>query len=216
MSRRGLLSSSVTIGALSALSTILLASCATEPWADQGSFSYGPSNSSVGVEDSRPAKKVNGLLARCVSRASEQNGSYLVVPDAYCDRSGKHHAYLWYYGGKRVKKLVSHGSTVRPRHRVVFTTTGDKIARDGGILATLAMDRPANAKPKPARPKSSESADFDDSSDDDFDDSSDEDAYISDGDSDSDSGGSSYSSSDSDSGSGYSTGGFGNRSSVGS
>lgn len=135
---RRLSSRSVTAGAVTAVSALVLASCASpsEPtWrqADPAPQGYTPSEQVVEDYDEWLEEEEDDVVAHCVRRSSKDDGTYLVVRDKLCDGTGKHHAYLWYYGGKRVKNLVSKGSTTRPRHVTVVTRDGDEIGRGGKI-----------------------------------------------------------------------------------
>ncbi|MFB9961782.1 hypothetical protein ACFFOP_04260 [Sinosporangium siamense] len=75
------------------------------------------------------------VVAHCVRRLRVKMGTYRVVADKHCDRAGKHTAFMWYYGGKMVKGLVSKGKIKRPPKDVwVSTRSGDEISRTGRII----------------------------------------------------------------------------------
>ncbi|WP_283139405.1 hypothetical protein [Rhizohabitans arisaemae] len=150
MSRR-LSSRTVTLGAITALSAIVLSGCATdrhpeppaglnspyaEDWLESEEGDYVEEGDHVGggdyVEEDDYVE--DEVVARCVRRSSEGNGTYQVVADERCDGAGKHSAYIWYYGGKRGNGRVSKGTTIRPRDAFVVTSEGDEINRRGTIL----------------------------------------------------------------------------------
>ncbi|MEV7013499.1 hypothetical protein [Streptosporangium sp. NPDC051022] len=75
--------------------------------------------------------------AECVDVNSyQEDGSYTIVDDDYCDDSGSHYhgshgAYGWYYGGTRSGSRIGHGTTVRPSDVQIVTRKGTVIQRGG-------------------------------------------------------------------------------------
>ncbi|WP_157246277.1 hypothetical protein [Nonomuraea typhae] len=125
---RRLASRNVSIGAMTALSTLVLAACAQAaapplPAVDPPAY----------AEDAEDADEPADVTATCVRRGGEVNGRYPVAADRHCDGAGKHSAYMWYYGGTRIKKHVRDGTTRRPRGVTITTAAGDEIGRSGRI-----------------------------------------------------------------------------------
>ncbi|MFE3454641.1 hypothetical protein ACFXJ8_37540 [Nonomuraea sp. NPDC059194] len=133
MARR-LSSRAVTLGAMVTVSSVVLAGCAsggstyTAPYTD----TYTGSDQAV-IEPEEEVEEEDDVVARCVRRDSEDDGAYVIVDDERCDGTGRHSAYLWYYGGTKIKNRVSKGTTTRPRHSSVVTRSGDQITRSGKI-----------------------------------------------------------------------------------
>lgn len=140
MARR-LSSRAVTLGAVVTVSSVVLSGCASSGSVYAGSDQVVMDSSSdedfveddedfVEDEEEEPDDEV---VARCVRRDSEDHGRYVVVDDDRCDGAGRHSAYLWYYGGTKVRNRVSKGTTNRPRDSYVVTKSGDEITRAGKV-----------------------------------------------------------------------------------
>ncbi|MFG1926566.1 hypothetical protein [Cryptosporangium sp. NPDC048952] len=77
------------------------------------------------------------VQARCVDQRSYQNndGSYNVVDDDYCDDDGRyygsHGGYFWYYGGTSRGSRIYRGTTVKPKDAHITTTKGKTLQRGG-------------------------------------------------------------------------------------
>ncbi|MFD1933649.1 hypothetical protein ACFSKW_19500 [Nonomuraea mangrovi] len=141
MARR-LSSHAVRLGAVVTVSSVVLSGCASGDSVYAGSDQVVMDSSSeedfveedvedeVEEDEEEPDDEV---VARCVRRNSEDHGRYVVVDDDRCDGAGRHGAYLWYYGGTKVRNRVSKGTTNRPRHSYVVTRSGDEITRSGKV-----------------------------------------------------------------------------------
>ncbi|MFI6504388.1 hypothetical protein [Nonomuraea typhae] len=124
---RRLASRNVSIGAMTALSALVLTACA-QPQA--AAPPLPPDDPQTYTED---ADEPEDVTATCVRRGGEVNDRYPVVADRHCDGAGKHGAYMWYYGGTRTEKHVKDGSTRRPRGVTITTAAGDEIGKSGRI-----------------------------------------------------------------------------------
>lgn len=125
---RRLSSRAVTVGAVAALSSLVISGCG-------GGGPAEPSTEYVYEEvENEEEEEEEEVVARCVERSSEDDGVYRVVSDERCESGGKHSAFLWYYGGKQVKSLISKGTTTRPRHAWVVTKSGQEITKTGRIV----------------------------------------------------------------------------------
>ncbi|MBF8187879.1 hypothetical protein ITP53_19490 [Nonomuraea sp. K274] len=77
------------------------------------------------------------VTADCVIQ--QDDGTYEVVDDDYCDDDGRSSgiyagsrgAYLWYYGGTRVGNRVRGGTTYRPSDVNITSRSGKEIQRGG-------------------------------------------------------------------------------------
>lgn len=97
-------SASVTIGALSALSALVMTACTAE------------------------GETVTADYVDTSNRAAD--GAYQVVDDRYCD-GGSHVSYVYVYGGSYSGGYVRGGTTVRPSSVGISTRTGKVIVRGG-------------------------------------------------------------------------------------
>ncbi|MEU7892220.1 hypothetical protein AB0B45_05070 [Nonomuraea sp. NPDC049152] len=137
MARR-LSSRAVALGAVVTVSSVVLAGCATGGSTYAGSEqvvmdSFEEGDTSTDEDLLEEEEDEDEVVARCVRRDSEDDGRYVIVDDDRCDSAGRHGAYLWYYGGTKVRNRVSKGTTSRPRDSLVVTKSGDEITRAGKI-----------------------------------------------------------------------------------
>lgn len=96
-------SSSVTVGALSALSALVMTACTS---------------------------KGETVTADCVDTTSIADSAYRVVDDRFCD-GGSHSAFVYVYGGSYSGGYVRGGTTLRPSNVGITTRSGKVIVRGG-------------------------------------------------------------------------------------
>ncbi|MEV6981164.1 hypothetical protein AB0M95_07880 [Sphaerisporangium sp. NPDC051017] len=130
----------MTVGTLTILSSLVMTSCAPSPGPSDAY--YGVNGHSSGGNGTQPdtdddhEEEPDAVTADCVSRASEDDGSYKVVSASHCPprAGGGGHgrsAYFWYYGGRRRSGRVSRGTTVMPKDTEIVTRSGRSITRGG-------------------------------------------------------------------------------------
>ncbi|MET9336537.1 hypothetical protein [Nonomuraea sp. NPDC003804] len=147
MARR-LSSGAVTLGAVVTVSSVVLSGCASGGSTYVGSEqvatdSFTEEDTSAEddlAEEAEEAEEAgedeeeeDEVVARCVRRDSESDDGYVIVSDDRCDGAGRHSAFLWYYGGTKVKNRLVKGTTIRPRGAYIVTKGGDEITRTGKI-----------------------------------------------------------------------------------
>ncbi|WP_143591304.1 hypothetical protein [Thermoactinospora rubra] len=134
---RRLSSRAVGVGALAALSSVVLAACSTgaEYQPERQTVTEQPPVAYPGEDETDETGEIDEVVATCVVRDSEDDGVYLVAPDDECDGAGKHSAYMWYYGGRRIAgRQIHRGTTTRPRDAWIVTRGGDELSRTGRIV----------------------------------------------------------------------------------
>lgn len=121
------------MGAVAALSVLVLGACVSTSGPDYPVEVVTDLDTGDTADDEGEPED-DEVVARCVKRDSDHEDAYEVVSDQRCDGVGKHAAYMWYYGGRKVKGLVRDGTTRRPRDSYVINAGGDEIGKTGKIV----------------------------------------------------------------------------------
>ncbi len=106
-------STAIKLGTIGVLSTLVVGFCAAQNSYDE-------------------------VDADCVDMSNQlPDGSYAVVDDDFCDDDshshyrGSHGAYGWYYGGRRVGRHVTGGTSFRPADAQITSRSGKVVQRGG-------------------------------------------------------------------------------------